>query len=342
MRREHGTAIKFAAFAAVMTVMTAALFAVFGEYQGRSTDGYRAVFNDVSDLQSGDSVRVAGVKVGTVRRVVLQSDNTALVDFDTDEKIRLTTGSKAVIRYLNLVGDRYLELVDTPESTRILPAGALIPVERTVPALDLDVLLNGLKPVVQGLNPQDVNALTTSIIEIMQGQAGTAESLMSRTASFTNALADNGEVLEQVIDNLNAAMSTVADDGDKFAGAVDRLQRLIAELATEREPIGSAIDSLSKGTASLVDLMAEVRPPLAATVDQLNRLAPALDAQKELLDASLQRAPENYRKLSRIGSYGAFFNYYLCGINIRVTDLQSRTAVFPWIKQDTGRCAENP
>ena len=42
----------------------------------------------------------------------------------------------------------------------------------------------------------------------------------------------------------------------------------------------------------------------------------------------------------RVGSYGSFVNYYLCGITVRVTDLQGRTAVFPWIKQRDGRCAE--
>ena len=80
--------------------------------------------------------------------------------------------------------------------------------------------------------------------------------------------------------------------------------------------------------------------PWRAPIDQLNRVAPLLDKDKELIDVALQRAPENYRKLARIGSYGSFVNYYLCGISIRVTDLQGRTAVFPWIKQRDGRCAE--
>jgi phospholipid/cholesterol/gamma-HCH transport system substrate-binding protein len=149
-------------------------------------------------------------------------------------------------------------------------------------------------------------------------------------------------VIEQLIDSLNTAMATVARDGDKFTAAIDRLHRLVTELSTEREPIGAAIESLSNGTASLVDLMKRGRPPLAGTVDQLNRLAPSLDAGKDRIDAVLQRSPENYRKLARIGSYGSFFNYYLCGVTLRVSDLQGRTAVFPWIKQDTGRCAENP
>ena len=59
--------------------------------------------------------------------VSLQEDRTVLVKFDADRNIVLTTGTKAAIRYLNLVGDRYMELVDTPGSTKIVPAGAQIP-----------------------------------------------------------------------------------------------------------------------------------------------------------------------------------------------------------------------
>ncbi len=130
-------------------------------------------------------------------------------------------------------------------------------------------------------------------------------------------------------------------DGQQFGDTIDRLQHLVSGLAADRDRIGAAIDSLSAGTASVASLLGQVRPPLTGTIDQLNRLAPpALDAEKELIDGALQRAPENYRKLSRIGSYGSFFNYYLCGVTWRVSDMQGRTAVFPWIKQDTGRCAE--
>ncbi len=90
----------------------------------------------------------------------------------------------------------------------------------------------------------------------------------------------------------------------------------------------------------MTDLLSQARPPLAGTVDQLNRLAPLLDKDKPLLDISLQKAPENYRKLVRLGSYGSWLNQYLCGISLRVTDLQGRTAHFPWILQNTGRCGE--
>lgn len=342
MTRSGGTAIKFGVFGVTMLLLTGALFAIMGQYRTGSTNGYSAVFTDASSLKAGDSVRVAGIRVGTVNAVALQPDNTVLVHFDSDREVVMTMATKVVVRYLDLVGNRYLELLEGPGSTKIQPPGSQIPVDRTEPALDLDLLLGGLKPVIQGLNAQNVNALTNSLIQILQGQGGTVESLMAHTTSFTQALADNGQTVQQLIDNLKATVATVAKDGDKFSGAVEQLQQLVTGLSQERDPIGEAITALDNGTASLSDLMTQARPPLSGTVDQLTRLAPLLSNEDDMarMDLSLQKAPGNYRKLVRLGSYGSFINQYLCGMNVRVTDLQGRTAYFPWIMQNTGRCGE--
>ena len=336
------TAAKFGAFALTMVVLTAGLFAIFSQYRSGSTHGYSALFRDASSLKSGDSVRVAGIRVGTVRDVELQPDNTVLVAFDADDNVRLTEGTTVAVRYLNLVGDRYLELIDEPGSVRVRPPGSLIGIDHTEPALNLDLLLGGLKPVIQGLNPDDVNSLTNSLIQILQGQGGDLESLFARTSSFTNALADNGQTVESLIDNLNDTLSVLAKDGQKFSGAVDGLERLVSGLAEERDPIGEAITALDNGTASLASLLTDARPPLAGTVDQLTRLAPLLSNETDLarLDLLMQKTPQNYRKLVRLGSYGSWLNLYICGVSLRVTDLQGRTAHFPWVIQNTGRCGE--
>jgi phospholipid/cholesterol/gamma-HCH transport system substrate-binding protein len=335
---QYATVVKLTVFVLVMAMLTASLFFVFGQYRTGSTNEYSAVFSDVSRLSAGQTVRVAGIRVGTVRNVSLRPDNSVVVKFDADRDIMLTTGTKLAVRYLNLVGDRYLELIDGPGQQ--LSPGARITDGNTEPALDLDLLLGGLKPVIQGLIPQDVNALTASLLAVFQGEGDTLESVFSRTSSFSNTLADNNDVVQRLIDNLNSVVSTLDKQGDQFAETVDRLERLMTELSTRRDPIGDAIDSLNTGTASIADLLTDSRPPLAATMTQLSRLAPLLDADKDRIDASLRKAPESYRKLVRLGAYGSFIQFYVCGLSIRVSDLQNRTVVLPWIKQEGGRCAE--
>lgn len=332
--------VKFGIFAVVMSLLTGCLILVFSQYRSGSTNTFSAVFVDVSGLKPGDSVRAGGLRVGTVGDVAMQSDHTILVSFDADRTVPLSTGTKLAVRYLNLVGDRFMEIIDGPGSTRLLPEDSQIPADRTAPALDLDLLLGGLKPVIQGLNPQDVNTLSAALLQVFQGQGGTLDSLLSQTSSFTTGLADNGQVIEQLIENLNAVVGTLADSGTEFSGTIDRLEQLVTGLAGDRDPIGAAIDSLNRGTSSLADLLGQAREPLSGTIAELGRLAPALDKDKDLLDDAIQRAPDNYRKLIRLGAYGSWLNLYICGLSFRVSDLQGNTAVFPWFEQTNGRCAE--
>ncbi|EUA37812.1 mce family domain protein [Mycobacterium avium subsp. avium 2285 (R)] len=51
--RTRATLIKFAIFAVVMAMLTAFLFFIFGQYRTGATNGYSAVFTDVSRLKPG-------------------------------------------------------------------------------------------------------------------------------------------------------------------------------------------------------------------------------------------------------------------------------------------------
>jgi phospholipid/cholesterol/gamma-HCH transport system substrate-binding protein len=262
------------------------------------------------------------------------------VKFDADRSVALTEGTRAAVRYLNLVGDRYLELVDGPGSAKRLGAGGQINVGHTAPALDLDLLLGGLKPLVHGLNPRDVNALSSALLDVFQGEGGTLQSLFNKSTSFTNTLADHDQTIEHLIENLNVVAATLNKDGGQFSGAIDRLQRLVTGLADDRDTFGPAIDSLSNGTLTLADLLGKARPPLSGTVEQLRRLAPNLDSDKDRLDAQLQKAPRNYRKLVRLGVFGATIPYFLCQITLRGTDLSGKTVIGPFFTSHAQRCEE--
>src|ERR1700759_4060955 len=334
------TLVKFGVFAVVMSLLPLFLFFTFGQYRTGAVTGYSALFSDASRLKAGDSVRVAGVRVGSVNGLSLQPDKKVVVKFDADKSIALTDGTKAAVRYLNLVGARHLELVDGPGSAKRLPAGGQIGVSHTAPALDLDLLLGGLKPLIHGLNPRDVNALSSALLEVFQGEGAPLQSLFNKSPSFTNTLADNDQTIENLIDNLNVVAATLNKDGGQFSGAIDRLERLVTGLANDRDTFGPAIDAVSNGTVTLADLLGKARPPLSGTIAELSRLAPNLDIDKDRLDAALQKAPRNFRKLVRLGVFGATIPYFLCQITLRGTDLSGKTVIAPWFTSHEPRCEE--
>ncbi len=126
------------------------------------------MFTNVSGLRAGQFVRAAGVEVGKVSKVTLiDGDKRVLVDFAVDSSLPLDKATTASIRYLNLIGDRYLEL-RRGDSGQLLATGGTIPLEHTQPALDLDALIGGFRPLFKALDPDKVNRIAQSIITVFR------------------------------------------------------------------------------------------------------------------------------------------------------------------------------
>ena len=87
------------------------------------------MFTNVSGLKGGNFVRIAGVEVGKVKNMTLHKDGTVTVEFSIDKGLTLTEGTKAAVRYENLIGDRYLSLEEGPGSVRKLQPGQTIPLD---------------------------------------------------------------------------------------------------------------------------------------------------------------------------------------------------------------------
>ena len=102
--------VKLRIFTVVSVLVTGLLAAIMGNFGFGAGTEYKAVFANASMLEKGDDVRVAGVSVGEVKKVEHYQRNQALVTFRVKADVPLTTTSRAEIRFLNLVGDRYLAL----------------------------------------------------------------------------------------------------------------------------------------------------------------------------------------------------------------------------------------
>ncbi len=217
-------AVKLGVFTLVSIVFTATLIAIMGNVGFGGQTSYKALFSSASMLKKGDDVRVAGVSVGEVQDVEIANRDQALVTFRVKKDVPVTTASRAEIRFLNLVGTRYMALTQGDPGAKPLAKGATIPVARTSPALNLTELFNGFQPLFQALNPDDVNKLSLNLVQVLQGEGGTIQSLLGNTASLTNAIADRDELVGRVIDNLSTMLQTVDERHDQLNTLVVQLK----------------------------------------------------------------------------------------------------------------------
>lgn len=116
-----GVVVRLGVFLAVCLLTAFLLIAVFGEVRFGDGKTYYAEFANVSNLRTGKLVRIAGVEVGKVTRISINPDATVRVQVTADNSVTLTRGTRAVIRYDNLFGDRYLALKGPADSPFFVP-----------------------------------------------------------------------------------------------------------------------------------------------------------------------------------------------------------------------------
>lgn len=316
----------------------AALIAVFGQLRFERQETFRAVFSTISGLAEGNFVRIAGVEVGKVKNLTLQQDSTVLVDFTTDSSVVLTKGTRAVIRYDDLIGGRFLALEEGAGDLTKLSAGETIPLANTAPALDLDVLIGGFRPLFRALNPEQVNALSGELIQAFQGQGATIGSILAKTAEVTTTLADRDQLIGQVIDNLNVVLGSLGGQTGQFGKAIESTSQLVRGLAERKEDISNSIAYTDATAASLVSLLGQGRPAIQKFVTETDRTSALLVADHEYLDQVLGRLEEDYLALSRLGLYGDYFAMYMCDMVLKLNGKGGQPVYIKVASQVTGRC----
>jgi phospholipid/cholesterol/gamma-HCH transport system substrate-binding protein len=322
-----GAAVKLLIFAVVTIMATAILGVVISNRTFGKTHTYHAVFSDVTDLITGNDVRMAGVRVGTVKSIKSMSEdgtNFAQVSFTVDTDVPIYSTTQVKVQYLNLVGQRYIDLVERPggDQARQDP-NETIPITRTAPAVDLTALFNGFKPLFRALSPQDVNRFAMEIIKTLQGEGGTIQELLQQTASLTNTVATRDAAIGQVIDNLLSVLGTVQKRDAGLGETIDELQRFVSGLAGDRDAISASLTNINNLATSSAKLFTGIRPVLPGDLRNLEALARVLNDTKDPINKSenalaafLQREPAKLTRIIRTGSYGAYFNFWACSAGV--------------------------
>jgi phospholipid/cholesterol/gamma-HCH transport system substrate-binding protein len=339
-----GTIIRLSIFSLVLLLFTVMIVVVFGQMRFDSTNSYSAEFTNVSGLRPGQFVRASGVEIGKVSSVKLvDGGKRAQVDFNVDRGVPLYQSTTAQIRYLDLIGNRYLELKrgDGEGAEKVMPPGGYIPMSRTSPALDLDALIGGFKPLFRALDPQKVNTIATALITVFQGQGGTINDILDQTAQLTTQLGERDQAIGEVIKNLNIVLDTTVRHRQQFDQTVNNLEVLITGLNNHADQLAGGTAHISNAAGTVADLLAEDRGLLHKTLNYLDAIQQPLIDQRDQLNDYLKKVPTALNMIGRaIGSYGDFVNFYACDITLKINGLQGGGPVrtVRLFQQPTGRC----
>jgi len=336
-QRERSDLIKLTIFLIIAGLFTYWVGAVMAASRPGHRAEYKAVFTDVSGLRSGDAIRIGGVDVGKVTGIAVQADSSVLVSFTVPVQDVLNASTEATIQYSNLIGDRIIQLSRPDAKAASLPVGATIPKSQTRPALDLDALLNGFKPLFEGLGTQDINNFSAALIDVLQGQGASINTLLARATSVTSALGDRQQLVGQVIRNLNTVAGTFDQRRDTVAQLIDQLSSLMAGLNGQDTQVLDAASQINHFADDASSMVSAARGALKPDLIGLAQVGSGVMRNAAALVAVLQKLPQHYAAIQDTVSYGNFFNLFLCGIRVE-TGSAAAPVIGPWIMSDLARC----
>ncbi|AVM01639.1 MCE family protein [Gordonia iterans] len=342
MRGVWSPLIKLIVFAVVTILATTVLALLIANAGASGKNSYKAIFTDAAMLNPGDDVRIAGVRVGQVQSVNIVEQNRAEVAFDVNRST-LPKSTRIYIRYRNLAGLRYVALEKGPgDAAETVGPGYTFryhedrKVSSTFPAVNLTELFNGFRPLFKQITPDDMNKLAETVIAVFQQGDGvdmgaTIGSLINQTAELTNTIADKDKVIGEMITNLTKVLDTVNKNDDQLTDLLVNTEKLVTGLAAQRGSVGSAISSVSNLTSLTGSILSQTRPSIQASLAGLKATSDKINARQGDVEDVLKNLPVKLEKLGRSATFGSWFQFYLCGLDITAGNGKSRLLSQPLV-----------
>lgn len=263
--------VKVGALVIVVATLIGVMSLRLSEGPGMLSRGKEFYFDvpDAGGLVKNSSVRMAGIKVGTIKDIVLV-DGKARVHIQLDSEVPLTTSGRVEIRADGILGDKHVEIVPGKVGDPEVPSGTSMNVGENHGSLDkvmadvskitesLTKLVNTLNKAAEGQGDRE-----SVIGRIMLNVEGVTEDLKELTAgnkSKINGIVDNVSSITKSLDGF------LNDDGsDGLKGAMRKVKDSLAKLDRSMKNIEEITEKINSGQGTIGRLINDEE-----TVDELN------------------------------------------------------------------------
>ncbi|NNH71185.1 MCE family protein [Nocardia uniformis] len=327
----------FSLFALAAVLVTTVIWNTLARNVSGPVNTYTALFTDVQGLRKGDDVRMAGVRVGKVATIDIerQADTkryAAKVTFVVERDQTLYDDTKALVRYQNLIGQRFIALAPgTAAASTPLHPGARIPLTRTEPSFDISGLLNGFQPLFQILDPQQVNDLSATLIQALQGDRVSLSAFITQAATLAGDFQRRDTILADVITNLSTVMQGLAARGDELETLVTQTRALIGGLYDQGQALQDSTTQIASGTAALATMLERIQPKLTLAQSSTSAALNLLLANGDRLDKGLPDFTALLLGVGKASQTGAYANGYICSLDVSLYGVLFPRGVFSQI-----------
>jgi phospholipid/cholesterol/gamma-HCH transport system substrate-binding protein len=247
----------------------------------------------------GQTVRIAGVQVGSIGAVKLQ-DGHAVVRMDIDQKYRhmIHQDASALLRPKTGLKDMFVELDPGTAQSPEMQKDGTIPVQNTAPDINQDEILSSLDTdtraylqlLVNGLG-QGLKGRSTDLRNVFK-QLGPTHQDLARVAK---AIAERRTNLRRLVHNYGQLTAELADKDHDIANLVDASNAVFRAFANENQNVSDAVARLPGTLNTTAQTLQKVNTLAGVMRPSLDSLRPAFKqlnkANKAVLPFVKEAAP---------------------------------------------------
>lgn len=252
------TVVKLAVFALVAILCLVLIGNALGGSTGPDRARFDARFDDASGLYTGDDVRLSGVLVGSVTGIDLDGD-LARVSFEVDGNRPVTSTTKAAVRYQNLLGQRYLELIQDDTAGTPLASGASFAPENTVPSFDITTLFDGFQPIFETIDTEQVNRFTQNVLDLVQGDGAGLGPVLRDLDGLTTYTKEREQIIVLLVRNLGAISGVVGQRSEQLGRLFAELDRVVSSFADKADTLIANLDDINAGQGPFLNIAEQLR-----------------------------------------------------------------------------------
>lgn len=211
--------------------------------------GYRvhARFNNVQELKEGDPVKMAGVQIGRVDKILTPADNKVEVIFKLDAKKsdQVKTDSKATIKFTGLMGQNFVAISFGSSAAPKVEQGAILD---TAEQPDLSALMQKLDNVATGVEGLATNFNFGNITELLGPMT---DFVKQNTAKLTAILGNMQTISGQIAEGKGTVGKLINEEAlySSALSAVTNLNQTAQDIATDLK----SVISQAKGTMDQIN-----------------------------------------------------------------------------------------
>ncbi|HEX7354629.1 MAG TPA: MCE family protein [Mycobacteriales bacterium] len=280
----------------------------------------KAYFQESSNLQHDDDVRIAGIKVGTVDTVKLAMfdengtpTQVAEVVMTVDKGVHLSADSMADIKIKTLLGAMYVDITPGTSSAKLSK-----PINATAPSHTPLIVTDAFEGLATRVDKIDTSQLAAAFTTLSQDFANTPDEVSSTLkglAAVSQTIASRDAELHTLLTHAQGVTTALASRDQQVSEIIRDGQTVLALVNQQRDVIHQLLVNSVTLSQQLSALVAENQAQLGPALTNLKATLAILTKDQTQLDSAIYLLAPFIRDFGNTLGNGKWFDGVVINLN---------------------------